>query len=504
MSIKSFVKEHPKTVGLALILLIAIIAVLLFRETPSIDETTSEPTARAVTLSSAAALNNEKELSLIGTVRALTEANITTERAGRVTSVNATLGTSVAAGQVVATIENASERAAVLQAEGAYEAALAASAQSVVSLEDTETGLRAARNSAINTFKAAYGVAEGVLFGNIDSLLGNPDNRNPWLRFDADGAAPQLVNGRVALRPVMEEWESRVNTIDLDSDIPAELQYAEEQIGRVIDLVDAYIRALSQADDASLQTNLSTLIARRAELLANQSALQGAETSITSARDAVRRAELGAGGNQISTADAQVKQALGSLRAAQANLEKTIFRSPISGTVNALSVQVGDFVGSFESIAVVANNSAFEIVTFVGDTELDSLAIGDTVLIENEYEGVITTIAPAVDSATQKTEVRIATDNPNIKNGNTVRITKEATLTTSIDEIFVPLSAVKFQNTDGFVMIVEDGVATERPVTLGAVRGTTIEVTDGLEPTDSFIVDVRGLTEGSAVTVTNE
>jgi RND family efflux transporter MFP subunit len=206
----------------------------------------------------------------------------------------------------------------------------------------------------------------------------------------------------------------------------------------------------------------------------------------------------------VSVSDAQVTQALGSLRAAQANLAKTIFRSPISGTVNELNVQLGDFVGSFDQIALVANNNALEVVSFVGDLERDQLVEGDVVSIDGSATGTITTIAPSIDAETRKTEVRIATDNQSISNGDTVRITKNSEAENRLTQILLPLSAIKFEAADGFVMQVDaDGVVTQKSVTLGPIRGSLVEVTSGLEATEQFIEDVRGLTAGTRVSVRN-
>jgi multidrug efflux pump subunit AcrA (membrane-fusion protein) len=222
-----------------------------------------------------------------------------------------------------------------------------------------------------------------------------------------------------------------------------------------------------------------------------------------SATDTAKRANLTASGGTSSAADARIKQALGSLLAAQANFAKTVLRTPISGTVNSLNIKQGDFINSFVKVAEVANNNALEIVTFVSDKEREVLFIGDTVLIENQYEGLVTQIAPAIDSATRKTEVRIATENTNIKNGETVTISKEiAASETKNTTVNIPLTAVKFEIENGFIFDAVDGKLVQKPVKLGIIRGDSVEITEGLSATDPFVVDARGLLVGSEVTTT--
>jgi multidrug efflux pump subunit AcrA (membrane-fusion protein) len=99
--------------------------------------------------------------------------------------------------------------------------------------------------------------------------------------------------------------------------------------------------------------------------------------------------------------------------------------------------------------------------------------------------------------------VRIATENTNIKNGETVNITKEiAAAETKNATITIPLTAVKFEIKDGFVFDVVDGLLVQKPVKLGTIRGATVEIVEGLSLTDPFVVDARGLLVGSKVTIT--
>ena len=219
------------------------------------------------------------------------------------------------------------------------------------------------------------------------------------------------------------------------------------------------------------------------------------------AKQNLDRANINATGGTTSLASAQLKQALGNLKAAQANLDKTILRSPISGTINSLTVQSGDYISAFKNVAVVANNSALEIVTYVGDTERDNLNVGDKVLIENNYEGVITQIAPAVDGLTRKTEVRIATENSNIKNGDTVKITNHSDSQTTVKDIKVPLTAVKFEVEDGSIFVVREGKLESVAVKLGNISGNSVTVLEGLSANDEFVIDARGLLSGTQVEI---
>lgn len=496
-------------VRIALILLV--IALLgLFNKYSSIDVTldNSDSEKQLVSVTTPAKYLGDESLSLIGSVRAFTEATVTTERSGRVVGVNVKLGQKIQAGTIIATLENALERASVLQAEGVYDAAVAASAQSGVGLNEAQNVLRNAKNSAVSTFKSSYNTVNGIVVNSIDSFFSNPNTGIIGLKIDGRGFTSQLNTERIEYRVLLPTWQSRVNSISIDSELRAELEYAKENTARTINFVDTFLAVFNQQGDSSrytqaeLQSLGSTYTNLRSSLITVQSSINAALSGLTSAEDTVQRAQLSASGGTTSAADAQIKQALGSLRAAQANFAKSILRAPVSGTVNSLSVRTGDFINAFTPVAIVANNNALEIVTYVSDVELASIQKGDEVIVENEYIGRITEIAPAVDVNTHKTEVRIATEGTSIKNGDTVRITKDIVVENKSDNVVrVPLTAIKFERENGLVFIVIDGKLVSRPVTLGTILGNSVEIIDGLSSEEDFVVDVRGLVVGSEVEI---
>lgn len=502
-------QKKPIVRGAALVVVVFFVA-LGIRSTNNVESIPdAEQPKPLVEISSANSLNGGEVISLLGTVRAFTEAKITAERGGRVVAVNTKLGARVSAGQTIAVLENASERAAVLQAEGVYEAALAASAQSGVGVTDAENNLRNARNAAVSAGKSAYNTTNGIVLNSVDQFFSSPNGTLPGLRIDGKGFTGTLNQERVAYQALLPSWQSEVNALTINSDLVSGLEKSRANVSRTIVLLDTFLNIFNLQDangrysDAELQSFSSSFTTLRSTLLSTQASLDNSITSLQSAEDALSRAKISASGGTSSAADAQIKQALGSLRSAQANLAKTILRTPISGTVNSLDLQSGDFVTSFQQVAVVANNAALEIVTYVGDSELNQIAVGEKVLIEGKYEGLIVQIAPAIDEQTRKTEVRIAVEGTEISNGDTVRVTKQSTETVATQStvIWVPLTAIKFNESDGYTFVVEDGKLIKKDVVIGSIRGTNVQIIEGLSAQDEFVVDVRGLTEGDEVTV---
>jgi multidrug efflux pump subunit AcrA (membrane-fusion protein) len=164
-----------------LFFILALIAVAIFNFISNRDEsgesnnqTTDLP---LVELTSARKFSGEGSISLIGSVRAFSETALTAEASGRITSVPVALGDSVFAGQVIATIENASEQAAVLQAEGAYEAALASANQNPSGANSNR--LENKKDELISVMKKAYVSSDNIIRSTVDLFIDEPNSRFP-------------------------------------------------------------------------------------------------------------------------------------------------------------------------------------------------------------------------------------------------------------------------------------------------------------------------------------
>ncbi|HMA79171.1 MAG TPA: HlyD family efflux transporter periplasmic adaptor subunit, partial [Candidatus Paceibacterota bacterium] len=408
-----------------------------------------------VTLTSAAASASERRGGYIGTVRSVDEAEIQTEVSGQVTSVRVRPGEVVSAGSIIATLENASEQAAVLQAEGAYEQALANAAINAVSATDAENTVRQAIDGVFNTAATLRSTAADLSSDELDTLVADENNvyrtGSVLLREKAvhinviepayNGIPDELADLRILLDAPRTVEQARVLLSDVN-----------ELILR-LDTITERFRALVTDTDIDTQADpeeaafLATLARVESQVNAQRNAVRAAEGQLDSALEARSRAQLAASATDVSVADAQVKSALGSLRAAQAQLAKTILRSPIAGTVNDVAVNVGDFVPSFTPVAEVANNGSLEVQFFVTERDAAQLQVGSRVTIDGTATGTIVSVAPAVNQATQKTEIRAAVSGDALTNNSTVRITPQAALTTSdsgaATPYFLPITAVR-------------------------------------------------------------
>lgn len=472
----------------------------------SAPETTTPLIKKRVVVQEAGLLGAESiGLKTVGTVRAVSEARLQTEAAGRITSVRVSIGDRVTAGTILATIENSRESASLLQAQGAYESAEAANAQTAISLSDAQA-------QAQNIHRTAFTTADDIVRTLTDEFFSNPNTKNPSIRIDSQGDAVALNAERVALGVVLEEWKQKTLTPSTPSqDVSSQLsllEEAERNTTRTGIFVSRLAQLVSESDPDDIFT-AEVLAAYKSRFSVARTRIDTTLQTIATTRTEVQNAaQKNTGGTVSSDVAARIKQALGSLRSAQAAYEKTIIRSPISGVVNAMYLRANEFVGMNAPAAVVANNGALEITTSVNEEERSLIAVGNIVTINEDTQGTITRIAPGIDPQTGKIEIKISPTNEtgiSLENGTIVSLSLSGTSTVSPqqEELRIPLRALKITALGPVAFTVsENHTLVAHPVTLGALIGDIVVIESGIDKNTPIVTDARGLKEGDLVEIT--
>jgi multidrug efflux pump subunit AcrA (membrane-fusion protein)/uncharacterized protein YfiM (DUF2279 family) len=406
-------------------------------------------------------------------------------------------------------MENSAQRAALMQAEGAYDAALAGAVSSESSIESAETGLDASLSSGVNNYKSAFISADSSVRNTIDDLFNDPTGAIPGFKLEGFGSAPALNTERGQIEVILDSWSADIQTTNA-ANIQTRLGDARSDIERIATFAETLAGIVARQDTSASFTQAqkdaveASLLGVRSSLNGTGIALEASITAIEGAREALTRAKIAGTGEGVSLSQAQVKSALGQLRAAQSAYEKTLVRTPIAGVVNALYVKTGEYAVPGSPAAVIANNNALEIITALGEDDAALVTIGDKVIIEEEVGGVITAIAPAIDPLSGKKEIRIGVDDDiELTNGATVSIEFKRSEVKSSDVITVPLSALKITATDPIAFTLKDDQTLEAHiVVLGKIMGDVVEVKEGLTSEMRIITDARGLREGQKVEVT--
>lgn len=470
-------------------------------------------------------------LSLVGSVTSISEATVRAEKSGQVVRVNTSLGAAISAGAVAAEIENASERAALLQAEAGLDAAEANLAKVTggvrteqrsileTNVTNATTALETSRTSAVSSLLSAYASVDSAIHGTTDKMFTNPGFESSHFNVLSSDSrlTAQIENMRDSLNSYLTREAAASLSLSSSSDLVAELATVQSEVRAVRDYVDTLVNDLNKAiptpsmSSANIAGYLAETTTTRTNLTATLSALSGAAQGISSSKSALdiarQNLDQGVSGGQaedVAAARAAVKQAQGGLAAARANLEKTIVRAPISGTINSFSLKRGDYVQMSTPVLTVANNGSLEVVTYVSENDAREVAVGQTVSIESA-SGVVTRVAPALDPLTKKIEVRIGINDPQgLINGQSVlvSIARKSASTLDAARITVPIAAIKVEAERVVVFTVDaDGTLVAHPIVLGALLGDRVVIGEGVTPDMRIVTDARGLREGEKVTL---
>lgn len=271
---------------------------------------------------------------------------VRSQSGGRVDRV-AKVGDTVAAGATIAQLENSAQRAAYIQAEGAYDAAVAAAGGNT-------TSQATAKQDAVRTWNNETVSSKQVVYTSIDTYfsLSNGSSFVGFRGLDSFGAALTFNERRVAIEELLRAWDRDTATVS-DANVTEKLNSLANDlsiIGTFVDDLAALVpRQRINETYTEEQRNIDTarLAAARASITDSQRKVDNARTAITNSS-----------GSNAALSNAQVKQALGVLESARAALGKTIIKTPVAGTVTAVSISVGDIINVGNDVVFVASNDS--------------------------------------------------------------------------------------------------------------------------------------------------
>ncbi len=174
-------------------------------------------------------------------------------------------------------------------------------------------------------------------------------------------------------------------------------------------------------------------------------------------------------------------------------------RSPISGIVNHLYVDAGEFIDTGKPIADIINIDRIKINVRVPELDIRYVLEGQKTPVkidafpERALDGKVDFVAFKADPATKTFLVRTVIDNPfaDIRPGMIARVAFVRRVIP--DALLAPLFALVDKGGERLVFVEKDGVALSRTVTIGVIDGARVQITSGLSPGDQLIV--RGHTE---------
>jgi HlyD family secretion protein len=278
-------------------------------------------------------------------------------------------------------------------------------------------------------------------------------------------------------------------------------------------------RANAEVERAQADLRDAELNYRRSAQLASGGVVAQQEVDNARARYEMARAALhreqeqsdltraGARKETISLSRAQVKEAEAELSLAQAELENTIIRAPISGLVFARYVSLGEMVttsftsdrGAKQALVAVGDLNDLQVEMDISEADIAKVQLGQTATIipdayaERRYNGLVEYIASVADrqKATIKVKVRVQDPNEFLRPDMGVKVTCYAAGQSppeSQSALMLPGSAVVERQGRQVLFVVSGTKAVMRPVTVGRRDGGQVEILDGVQAGESVII----------------
>jgi HlyD family secretion protein len=477
----------------------------------------------------------EQLLSTSGTVDAAHRADLGFATGGTVASVKVALGDTVKAGQVIATLDTETLRAAVTRAKASV-------AKAVAQLESDRAAQAAAVDAASATTPAASSnkPKSSTPSATPTSGAGSDDTATlATLKAQQDAviaaqsaATATITAAKEALAAqadaCADAYQSAGGSGDASTtDGDAEQAAADTACADALADVQAKQDDVSDAQD-TLADALSALAETLTKALAALSSSStpsggsdnpssaGTDTPSGSATTPASDGSDGASAGQTVTAaqlagdQAQIEQARAELVAARQQLGQAVLRSTRAGKVVSLDVHRGDDVSAGDTVAVVVGGKAVTIETTVAESKIAQVKVGQRVRVtmpgeSRSADGIVTAIGLVADSSsgTASYPVTVTIEDPTIALPAGSQAMLAIVVATAQDVVTVPTSAITRRDGDRANVQTWDGTKlSSEAVTIGTVGAREVEVTDGLAAGDQVVLaDLDKAISGASDTI---
>jgi RND family efflux transporter MFP subunit len=359
----------------------------------------------------------------------------------------------------------------------------------VLTRPDREPGLQEA--IAPKVVVAVVGLHELLPVETVSGRL--EPARRAALHFELSG---QVFERAVEPGQVVEKdallWSlSAGDYQDALAEAEAQLEQESRNIKR-----DRELKKLSKRNYSLQKNDLDRLEKLGADSLVSKSRLD--ETRIKLIQLESEMAELDA---RVSSANSRLSLKQAARNRAARNLERTQLRAPFAGTVNSVSLQIGDYVTTSRAVVDLIDASRLELYVEVRGDVAQSLAQGQPVDIEVDNRvlpGQVVALQLDPDPETFTHALRVGLAGETVRPGQVARA--RLPLQVQRDVTAVPATAVLYDEGRAFVFLHSNGLLKKVEVQTGSRVGDLQVVLQGLDAADHVVMrDVAALSDGQKV-----
>ncbi len=469
-----------------------------------------------------------QEVSVTGSVKPAEAVDLAFEKTGKVANIYADVGDKVVIGDLLVTIDNADIAAQLAQAEADAKTQKAELNElragtrkeeikvQEVKVENAKTDLGEAEKNLIDKLQDAYTKSDDAVRNKIDQLFKSPVLPRPQLNFPIVDSQSQtdIEWQRLVVDDVLNLWKQSLNKLTVVSNLSLYVTDAKNNLNQLKTFVDrvALLINIATANANTSQTVIDTwrgeaatartnVNAAVSNLLVAEEKLKTAESNFSLVSQELVLKEAGATSEQIQAQEAQVEKAQANVLNYQAQLNKTVIRSPIAGIVTKQDAKVGEIVAANTSVVSVISKANFEVEANVPEADIAKIKVNDTAAItldaygsDVEFEVKVVKINPAETViegvATYKTTFQFIKEDERIKSGMTANIDVMTDKRENV--IVIPQRAVTTKDGERTVNVLADSGPMEVKVKIG-LRGSdgNVEIIEGIKEGDKIITSTK-------------
>ncbi len=455
-------------------------------------------------------------VTVTGNTTSSRNASLAFQTSGVIASVQATIGSYVAAGQVIASLDTSDLRAQLTQAQAAVDAQQAQLDKLLAGprSEDiavSRTGLTVAQQNLTNTYAGVLNTLADADTKTADAVVNqlalfftNAQTSNPQFTFSISDS--QLMNNiqsqRVLAGIELTNWQAELgqpNATLSPSALDTLLQNAQNHVG----VAKILLGQAAQAVVDSTSLSATTITTYKTNVTTGLTEVNQAATEITTAiqtiaaeKAAVAQAQAqlnltsaSSTSQDVDAQHAQVEQAQANVQSVQAKIRQASLIAPIDGIVTQQNAKIGQTASPGAPLATILGTGGFEVDAYLPEVDIGKIAVGDPASITFDafpgetFQGNIFYVNPAETIVSGVVDylvkISFAKADPRIKSG----LTTNCTISTKTDNnvLLLPQYAI-LQNDQGtFVKALQDGKVTQLPVQLGIQDNSgNVEVLSGV------------------------
>ena len=276
-----------------------------------------------------------------------------------------------------------------------------------------------------------------------------------------------------------------VNMVDVSSKITGLIQEVKVDENQKVGVG----QVLLILDDTRLQAQLSQAQARLANARANFERNQQLN-------------KIGAVSNQqLDSSRLEYSLAKAAYDDAASQLDETVIKAPINGTVIGKPIPAGQTVSPGISnpmvLMTIADMSKMQIDTQIDESDIGKVTVGQKATFTVDaypgktFQGVVSNISQKANIQQNVVYYNVIIDVDSSDSG-VLKPTMTARVSVNVGEskntILVPLAAVKSNKNQQYVQVMKAGQPQNVPVTTGLMSDDKVEITSGLQDGDQIVL----------------